>query len=165
MGSTNIRDFLPGTFIHVDFAHIPALNAQPSSQASEQVISGLSTSTLADSLQLCHTGAPSMASNSVSSSKTDSHMLLVSQLKLDNIKKKHNLAKAVKSDDAEVSVHLWNETVFFGPPTPAQSGAASFLRSRLIRYYRCWLLKDYRLYLRTLHDENWYDKKSKAQGK
>jgi len=106
MGSTNIRDFLLGTFIHVDFAHIPALNAQPSSQASEQVISGLSTSTLADSLQLCHTDAPSMASNSVSSSKADGHTLSASQSKLYNIKKEHILAKPVKSDDAEVPVHL-----------------------------------------------------------
>jgi len=87
------------------------------------------------------------------------------QLKLDNIKKEHNLAKAVKSDDAEVPVHLWNEKVFFGPPTPDQSGTAPFLHSRLIRHYRRWLLKDCMLYLRTLHGKSWYDKKTKARGK
>ena len=85
-----------------------------------------------------------MASNSASSSKTDGHTLSVSQLKLDNIKKEHNLDKAVKSDDAEVPVHLSNEKVFLGPPTPAQSGTASFLRSRLIRHYQRRLLKDCR---------------------
>ena len=40
---------------------------------------------------------------------------------LNKLKKEHDIAKAVKSDDAEVPVHLWDYAVMRGEPLEAES--------------------------------------------
>ena len=52
------------------------------------------------------------------------------------IKKAHDLAKAVKSDDAEVPKHLWDVAVCRGPPSLEQAKALSTLRVFMLRIYR-----------------------------
>jgi hypothetical protein len=41
-------------------------------------------------------------------------------LRLDKIRQEHNLAKAVKLDDAEVPIHLWDKAVYMMVPLPLQ---------------------------------------------
>ncbi len=52
------------------------------------------------------------------------------------IKKAHDLAKAVKSDDSEVPKHLWDVAVCRGPPSLEQAKALSTLRVFMLRIYR-----------------------------
>ncbi len=55
---------------------------------------------------------------------------------LNAIKKAHDLAKAVKSDDAEVPKHLWDAAVCRGPPSTDQARALAALRVFMLRIYR-----------------------------
>ena len=56
--------------------------------------------------------------------------------RLDQVKLQHDLAKAVKSDDAEVPVHLWNAKICRGPVSAEQAKSLDVLRSFLLRIYR-----------------------------
>ena len=51
------------------------------------------------------------------------------------LKKEHNLAKAVKSDDAEVDVHSWDYRVCRSEPTGEQVKALNKLRKFGLRRY------------------------------
>ena len=53
-----------------------------------------------------------------------------------DLKKEHDHAKAVKSDDAEVPVHLWDVAVCKGTPTEAQGNALATMREFCLRVYR-----------------------------
>ena len=55
---------------------------------------------------------------------------------LSAIKKAHNLAKAVKSDDAEVPKHLWDAAVCHSPPSLNQARALAVLQKFMLRIYR-----------------------------
>ena len=74
------------------------------------------------------------------------------------IKKAHDLAKAVKSDDAEVPKHLWDAAVCHGPPSPEQAKALSTLRLFMMRIYRQRLWREIRSYMKYNHGPNWLDK-------
>ena len=74
------------------------------------------------------------------------------------IKKAHDLAKAVKSDDAEVPKHLWDAAVCRGPPSPEQAKALSILRLFMMRVYRQRLGREIRSYMNYNHGSNWLDK-------
>jgi len=58
----------------------------------------------------------------------DEEGLTQDQEQLSAIKKAHNLAKAVKLDDAEVPKHLWDEAVCRDPPSTDQARALVVLR-------------------------------------
>ena len=47
--------------------------------------------------------------------------------RVEHMKKEHDLAKAVKSDDAEVPTHLWNDKVCRGPATLHQAASLDIL--------------------------------------
>ena len=74
------------------------------------------------------------------------------------IKKAHDLAKAVKSDDAEVPKHLWDVAVCRGPPSPEQAKALSTMRIFMMRLYRQRLWREIRSYMRHNHGPSWLDK-------
>jgi hypothetical protein len=66
----------------------------------------------------------------------------VHKSRLDRIKREPDLAKAVKSDNAEVPVHIWDEAIC-GAKTPQElRRALEVLRAFMLRVYRRRLLKD-----------------------
>ena len=129
------ESFLPSQFIHVDFGHIKELSGpQPDISPDPS----LSFEYQTEKSNALFTTAPTQA-------------------KLDHIKEEHDLAKAVKSDDAPVPVHIWDRKVFRGPPTVEQTRALECARGALMRHYRRRLLNDGIAFLRTTHGEKWYD--------
>ena len=74
------------------------------------------------------------------------------------IKKAHNLAKAVKSDDAEVPKHLWDAAVCRGPSSPNQARALAVLRVFMLRIYRKRLWREIRAYMQHTHRPDWITK-------
>lgn len=81
--------------------------------------------------------------------------------KLKRIKQEHDLAKAVKADDAEVPVHLWDEIVCRGKPSNNQVKALFNLRKLMLHRYRRSLLSDCLAYLRKTHGKSWHSTKRK----
>ncbi len=51
---------------------------------------------------------------------------------LNVLKKEHDLAKAVKSDNASVPKHLWDFTVSLGEPSAEQTKAITTLRTLML---------------------------------
>ena len=64
-----------------------------------------------------------------------------------DLKREHDHAKAVKSDDAEVPVHWWDVDVCRGKPTKAQESALTVLREFCLRVYRRRLSREIRAYM------------------
>jgi hypothetical protein len=54
---------------------------------------------------------------------------------LDKVKFEHDLAEAVKADDAEVPIHLWDEKVCRGFPSVRESAALTTLHTFCLRIY------------------------------
>jgi hypothetical protein len=63
------------------------------------------------------------------------------------LKKEHNLAKAVKSDDAKVDVHSWDYRVCRSEPTGEQVKAINKLRQFGLRRYRIGMWREVRGYM------------------
>jgi hypothetical protein len=66
----------------------------------------------------------------------------VHKSRLDRIKREHNLAKAVKSNNAEVPVHIWDEAICGAKLPQELRRALEVLRAFMLRVYRRRLLKD-----------------------
>ncbi len=66
----------------------------------------------------------------------------VHKSRLDRIKREHNLAKAMKSNNAEVPIHIWDEAICRAKPPQELRRALEVLRAFLLRVYRRRLLKD-----------------------
>jgi len=79
-----------------------------------------------------------------------------SQDRIKIMKREHDLAKAVKSDDAEVPVHLWDSKVCRGPATLRQAASLQTLREAFLRVYRKRLWRDCQRLLRKTHDKKWF---------
>ncbi len=69
------------------------------------------------------------------------------------MKREHDLAKAVKSDDAEVPVHIWNNAICRGPPSEKERHAIKALQSFFLKIYRRQLVKDVVGFLRELYGQ------------
>ena len=82
---------------------------------------------------------------------------------LDTIKREPDLAKAVKSDDAEVPKHLWDIAVCHGPPTLEQTKAQSTLQIFMLRIYRKRLWLKIRAYMKQTHGADWTTKMHDAK--
>ena len=82
--------------------------------------------------------------------------LAPSQKRLDRIKREHDLAKAVKADDAEVPVHLWDERVCRAKPSTIQVAKLQVLRSFILRAYQRQVYLDCVSYLRKRYGKKWY---------
>jgi hypothetical protein len=63
------------------------------------------------------------------------------------LKKEHNLAKSVKSDDAKVDVHSWDCRVCISEPTREQGKALNKLREFGLRRYQIGMWRDIRGYM------------------
>jgi hypothetical protein len=61
---------------------------------------------------------------------TPSNLALFAKLKME-----HDLAMAVKSDDAEVLIYLWDQAVWKGPPSEAEKAALVTLRWCMLGRY------------------------------
>ena len=75
---------------------------------------------------------------------------------LDDIKRAHDLAKAVKSDDAQVPIHEWDFRVCRQPPSPIEVKALTTLRTFMLGVYRRKLLRDCRRFLSNKHGDVWW---------
>ena len=71
------------------------------------------------------------------------------------LKQEHDLAKAVKLDDAEVPVDLWDLAVCRGPPSEVEKKALTVLRDFMLLRYRQQLWLDARKYLQVTHGNDW----------
>jgi hypothetical protein len=71
------------------------------------------------------------------------------------LKQEHDLAKAVKSDNTEVPVDLWDQAVCRAPPSEVEKKALTVMRDfMLVRYQRrLWL--DARKYIQVTHGKDW----------
>jgi hypothetical protein len=65
----------------------------------------------------------------------------------DKLKEEHDIAKAVKSDNAKVPVHLWDEGVVGWEPTEQEKEALTMMRLFCLHVYRKGLLRDVRAHL------------------
>ena len=135
------ESFLPGKFIHIDFAHIKGLMSPP-----EKV-----------DLASCSFSSAKASDSASLSESSDRFTTAATQARLNHIKEEHDLAKAVKSDDAPVPMHVWDRKVFHGPPTPLQAKALTVAREGLLRHYRRHLLRDVRVFLQKAHGDRWYE--------
>ena len=75
---------------------------------------------------------------------------------LDKVKFEHDLAKAVKADDAEVPVHLWDEKVCRGLPSAKESAALTNHRTFCLRIYQRRLWKETRSYMTKKFGSDWF---------
>ena len=73
----------------------------------------------------------------------------------DKLKEEHDFAKAVKSDDAKVPVHIWDEGVFGQAPTEEEKRALMSLQLFCLRVYRRRLWKDVRAHLIAKFGREW----------
>ena len=78
-----------------------------------------------------------------------------SQDRIDQMKLQHDLAKAVKSDNAEVPIHLWDAKICRGPVSSKQANSLNVLRSFFLRIYRKRLWRDCRRLLCKNHGKRW----------
>ena len=85
--------------------------------------------------------------------------------RLDTIQQEHDIAKAVKSDDAAVPIYLWDERLgsLLGMDTGIVAPAARVLRSFLLKIYRRSLTRDCIAFLRKAHGGEWWSKRGKGQ--
>jgi hypothetical protein len=74
---------------------------------------------------------------------------------LDKVKKKHDLAKAVKADDAQVPVYLWDKGVCRREPSDGESKALSILCSFFLRLYQRHLWREMRDYMVNKFGPEW----------
>ncbi len=77
---------------------------------------------------------------------------------LDALRFNHDIAKAVKSNDAKVPVELWDGAVCRHPPTIKQQQALSILCGLALRLYRLKLWRDAQSFLRREQGEAWTTK-------
>jgi hypothetical protein len=73
----------------------------------------------------------------------------------EKLKQEHDLAKAVKSDNAEVPVELWDQAVCKGPPSSDKKAALTTLRAYILSRYQRWLWLEAWAYLRDQHGDDW----------
>ncbi len=74
------------------------------------------------------------------------------------LKQEHDLAKAVKSDDAEVNVELWDQAVCKGPPSDAERKALATIHGYMLRRYQRRLWLDARKYLQDTYGMDWVER-------
>jgi hypothetical protein len=77
---------------------------------------------------------------------------------LSALRKEHDLAKAIKSDNAAVPKHLWDIATCRGLPSTAQTKALTMLRMFMLRVYWEQLWQEIRSYMRCKHGDAWITK-------
>jgi hypothetical protein len=79
------------------------------------------------------------------------------------IRAQHDLAKAVKADDAEVPVHLWDDRIMRRTASLEEGKALTTLRLFALRLYRRRLLKDCLEDLKSRHGSTWVGNQTSAK--
>jgi hypothetical protein len=82
---------------------------------------------------------------------------------LNELKDKHDIAKAVKADNAKVPMELWDKAMRRQPPTVEQQRALLILRGFMLRLYCLQLWQDARTFLKHEHGDDWL-RKIQAKG-
>ncbi len=77
---------------------------------------------------------------------------------LEDLRVKHDIAKAVKADDEKVPVELWDKAVCRHPPTIKQQEALSILHGFALHLYHLKLWRNARSFLRHKHGKEWTTK-------
>ena len=75
---------------------------------------------------------------------------------LELIKQARDIAKAVKADDAEVPVHLWNERVCRRSASELEAKALDVIRGLCMRWYRQRLVRDCVRWMRLKYGLEWH---------
>jgi hypothetical protein len=70
-------------------------------------------------------------------------------LRLERLKREHDLAKSVKSNDAEVPVHIWDNPICDGEATALERKVIAWFQERIIKKYQRKLLRDILGFLAT----------------
>jgi hypothetical protein len=78
------------------------------------------------------------------------------------IKEQHDLAKAVKADDAVVPVHLWDVRILRRAASSQEAGALERIRQFGMRVYRRRLLTDCVKYLDGTHGNEWRNGRTRS---
>jgi hypothetical protein len=73
----------------------------------------------------------------------------------DKLKREHNLAKAVKENNANLPIYLWDSAVCQGEPTNEQMRALSSLRFLFLTAYWCRLLRGTRALMWIWYGRDW----------
>ncbi len=71
----------------------------------------------------------------------------IHKTKLDKVKKEHDLAKAVKADDAQVPVYVWDKVVCRREPSDGELKALFIICSFFLRLYQQRLWREMRDYM------------------
>jgi hypothetical protein len=75
-----------------------------------------------------------------------------------SIKQEHDMAKAMKANDAAVPVHLWDEAIFRGLPSPVEKKVLMTLQDYFLGKYQLHLWRDARRFLHLTHGDDWPSK-------
>jgi hypothetical protein len=122
------------------------LHNDPTSECNKGTLS------LTVSESLCSVG-PRLAATPTTSSIKQGSEEVKSKEKMwpVQIKREHDLAKAVKSDDTEVPLHKWDEAICGEPPSKKQQKVVQVMRKFMLHVYCQWLLRDIHGFLAARH--------------
>lgn len=146
--STTVTDTSTRQGVVIEFNHIPALNCRQPNSLSQVPNSCKGSSQQPRIRPLSEETRESCGAHVPTASPTAA--------RLEKIKREHDLAKAVKSDDAEVPRHLWDERIFQGPISEEQMKALGTMRRGLLKVYEQNVVRDCRDFLRKTHGRKWY---------
>jgi hypothetical protein len=105
---------------------------------------------LSDSLLKCCAGPVGPSAMQVVRDDGESHKPIDADLlRLKQLKWEHDLAKAVKSDNAEVPVHIWDNAICDGEVTAMERKVITLFRERILKKYLRKLLRDVLGFLAT----------------
>jgi len=71
------------------------------------------------------------------------------------VQQQHELAKAVKVDDADVPVHIWDAAVFKRRPSEEEQQALNIIRDGVMRFYRRRLWRECRECMKSKFGQGW----------
>ncbi len=80
------------------------------------------------------------------------------------LKEEHDIAKAVKSDNAKVPVHLWDEGVVRGEPMEREKEALTTMQLFWLPVYRKGLLRDVQAHLVSKFGGEWMELAKSGKG-
>lgn len=128
-------------------------------QVNEAVIGNQMSSKGSLALEIAPSSKRQAAGSPLSgSSIPTSHLQDTENALFANIRQQHDIAKAVKSDDAEVPVHLWDNFISRGNPVShALANRLMALRKVAMRWYQRKLTKSCIKFIEIEHGSQWVD--------
>ncbi len=109
---------------------------------------------LLDSLPKCCVGPVGPSAMQVARDDREGHKPIDADLLLlERLKQKHDLAKAIKSDDAEVPVHIWDNAICDGEATALERKVIAWFQEKIQKKYQRKLLRDFWAFWRPSTEE------------